>query len=70
MGIRGYMTEKAAAELEEEFKLKRRAVEILDLVVSEWESDPVSVQCFDLRLVAEAKKVVKRIKELNQNEGS
>lgn len=28
---------------------------VLDLIVAEFESDPMSVQCFDLRLVARAK---------------
>lgn len=59
-----HLTEKAAKEMEEKFTLQRRALELFDLVVSEWESDPDSVQCFDLRLVREAKRVNKRLKEL------
>lgn len=33
--------------------------DVLDLVVAEWESDPMSVQCFDLRIVERAKHLVK-----------
>lgn len=31
---------------------------LLDLINAEWQSDPTSVQCFDLRLVAKVKAVV------------
>jgi hypothetical protein len=30
----------------------------LSMIVAEFESDPMSVQCFDLRVVAQAKKLV------------
>jgi hypothetical protein len=30
---------------------------VLDLIVAEFESDPMSVQCFDLRLVARAREL-------------
>lgn len=66
------MNEKERAKLIEEIKgleevltLKYRAVEILDLVVAEWDSDPMSVQCFDLRIVKEAKTIMNRLRELN-----
>lgn len=35
-------------------ELEDRALEIFKLVVAEWKSDPMSVQCFDLRIVREA----------------
>lgn len=35
----------------------------LSLIVAEFESDPMSVQCFDLRLVADAKAAVKKWQE-------
>ena len=38
----------------------KRAWEILRLVVAEWRSDPMSVQCFDLRIVREATELVDR----------
>ncbi len=50
--------------MEEDFALRDRLLEIMDLVVAEWESDPMSVQCFDLRIVEEAKAASKRRKEL------
>lgn len=30
---------------------------VLDLIVAEFESDPMSVQCFDLRIVERAKEL-------------
>lgn len=52
------LTEKTIKDIEAKFDDTRRAWEILSLVVAEWESDPMSVQCFDLRIVNEAKKLV------------
>lgn len=31
---------------------------VLDIIIAEFQSDPMSVQCFDLRIVARAKKVI------------
>jgi len=45
--------------------LRREAVQILGGVVAEWKSDPMSVQCFDLRIVQRAGEVVERIKMLD-----
>lgn len=58
------LTPKAERELEERWKLEKEAFRLLDLVVAEWESDPTSVQYFDLRIVEDAKRVVKRLKQL------
>lgn len=58
------MTKKAEEELELKFNLQRRAEELLEIIVAEWESDPMSVQCFDLRIVEEAKAVSKKLKSL------
>jgi hypothetical protein len=58
------LTPKAEREMEERFKLEKEALQILDVVVAEWASDPLSVQCFDLRIVERAKFIVKRLKEL------
>ena len=68
--MRAYMTEKAIKEMEELFKLKNRGIDILELVVSEWETDPMSVQCFDLRIVNEAKILIKRLRKLDILHGS
>lgn len=35
-------------------ELEDQALEIFKLVISEWKSDPMSVQCFDLRVVQKA----------------
>jgi hypothetical protein len=51
-------------ELDERYKLELEALDIFDLVVSEWTSDPMSVQCFDLRIVERAKYISARLKKL------
>lgn len=63
------LTEKSKREMEEALALKREAVHILNLVVAEWNSDPMSVQCFDLRIVERAKHVVLRLAELDRGLG-
>lgn len=42
------------------------AWKILDLIVAEWESDPTSVACFDLRVVNRAKEIIARRKQLDK----
>jgi len=59
-----YLTPKAEREMEERFALEKEAFKILGLVVAEWKSDPMSVQCFDLRIVERAKYVVARLEKL------
>ena len=59
-----YLTEKAQKDIEEGFKLKREALEILDTINAEWKSDPTSVRCFDLRMVKRTGEILKRLKEL------
>ena len=54
---------EAALELDEVFSLRGKALDILAAVVFEWESDPMSVQCFDLRMVEEAKRVDKELRK-------
>jgi hypothetical protein len=58
------MTPKAIAEMEERFALQQEAIDLLGLVAAEWDSDPMSVQCFDLRIVNRAKQVVARLSQL------
>lgn len=58
------LTPKAEREMEERFKLEKDALRLLGIVVAEWKSDPLSVQCFDLRIVEEAKMVVERLEKL------
>ena len=33
---------------------------VLDIIVAEFQSDPMSVQCFDLRIVERAKNVINK----------
>lgn len=66
--MRPALTDKAVREIEEGFKLQQRAWEILDIVVAEWKSDPLSVQCFDLRIVEEAKRLIARRKVLDKTD--
>jgi hypothetical protein len=63
--MRPQLTEKAQREMEEVWTLRREALAILRLVIAEWESDPQSVQCFDLRIVERAKEVSRRIRKLD-----
>ncbi len=58
------LTPKAQREMEERWKLQRRAVELLDIISTEFRSDPMSVQCFDLRIVDESIKVSARLRTL------
>jgi len=58
------LSDEAARELEERFRLERRAVQLLGIIVAEFQSDPMSVQCFDLRIVNEAIATVERLKKI------
>lgn len=40
----------------------REAMRVLHLIVAEFTSDPMSVQCFDLRVVERAKEVIAKQK--------
>lgn len=46
--------------LEELGPIEAEMFALLDLISAEWQSDPMSVQCFDLRLVAKVKAVVEK----------
>lgn len=37
---------------------EKELFDVLDLIVAEFESNPMSVQCFDLRTVERAKKII------------
>ncbi len=60
---------KIARKMEESWKLRDRAVELLDLVVTEWKTDLTSVACFDLRIVNEAKEIINRLEILKKELG-
>jgi len=59
------LTKKAMEQMDEAFKLKIEALDIFKLVVAEWETDPQSVQCFDLRIVNRARQIVDRLKKID-----
>lgn len=65
--MRPQLTPRAQKQLEESFKLEREAIQLLDVIVAEFESDPMSVQCFDLRIVERAKHVVKRLRQIDKD---
>lgn len=59
------MTNKAIQQMDERFNLQHEALDIFRAVVSEWKSDPTSVQCFDLRIVERALYIDARLKEID-----
>lgn len=59
------LTPKAQREIESMWALRREAVQLLGLVVAEWTSDPMSVQCFDARTVKRATEVVAELERLD-----
>lgn len=56
------MTPKAQRDLERVWDLKREALILLGHVVAEWDTDPKSVACFDLRIVKRSKEVLAELK--------
>jgi hypothetical protein len=65
--MRQHLKPETVKELETMFDLRREAIQILDLVVAEWKSDPMSVQCFDLRTVERAKVVMDGLNKLKHH---
>ena len=55
---------QAQDELSQKYKLETRAIELFNIIVAEFESDPISVQCFDLRIVEEAKSVAAGLRQI------
>lgn len=49
------------------YELERRAIKVLNLIVAEFTSDPMSVQCFDLRTVAEAKEIIASFRQMERS---
>lgn len=56
------MTHKAEAQMERRFDALREAEILIDLVAAEFRSDPMSVQCFDLRVVERVKACAETLK--------
>lgn len=51
------LTQRGQELAERRFEIDRCLLDIMGLVVAEWQSDPQSARCFDLRIVEEAKKL-------------
>jgi hypothetical protein len=60
------LSHKAEKAIEESFDLKREGMELLGLIAAEFKSDPMSVQCFDLRIVERTKYVTERLAQLKR----
>lgn len=57
-----HLSEKAIREIEEDFKNTHEAFTLLAMINAEFQSDPLSTQCFDQRTVERVKTcVVKRM---------
>lgn len=59
-----YLKPDAAKAIERNFDLTDEAWRVLELIVMEFKTDPMSVQCFDFRIVDRAIKTVKEHNEL------
>lgn len=58
------LTTKAQEDIERMWEARHEAIQVLDLVVAEWNSDPLSVQCFDARTVERGKAAVATLRAL------
>ena len=58
------LTDRYSRQPTEAMNADARVWQIMDLVCAEWESDPTSVMCFDLRIVQEAIALVRRRKAM------
>ncbi len=61
----GWLTDEAHKEMVDQQAADDRVWHIMDLICAEWDSDPMSVQCFDLHIVEEAKALVKKRKKMH-----
>lgn len=52
------LTQEQETQIEESFTNDREAHTLLALIDAEFQSDPMSVQCFDLRIVQRVKECV------------
>lgn len=58
------LTDEGFKEICRQQDADKRVWELMDIICSEFQSDPMSVQCFDLRVVDEAIKLVRDRKEM------
>ncbi len=64
-GLHYHITAAEERAVEKGWDLDARAWRALQLVAMEFATDPMSVQCFDLRLVEEVKTIVREARELD-----
>ena len=62
------MTDKQLEELKAEQTIYHEAFELLRIINAEFQSDPMSVQCFDLRVVERVKNWVERYDEAKKSQ--
>lgn len=61
------LTPKAASEMATNFENMQEAFRLLDLIDAEFRSDPMSTQCFDLRIVQRVAACVAARKQFVKN---
>ena len=63
------LSPRAMKKQDEKSRIEIEAFSVLHQIVAEFESDPMSVQCFDLNLVNRAIYISKLLKEYNESVG-
>lgn len=59
-----HLTDEATETIMKRGELQDEAWLLLKLINAEWESDPMAVQCFDLRIVERVKKAVRQHEDI------
>lgn len=62
VGIKPEYYDKFSPPSREECEMAR----LLDLINAEWQSDPLSVACFDLRIIKDVRRALASFKEREQ----
>ncbi len=61
--VRPRLSDDVQRDIENSVSNQREAFRLLDLIDAEFQSDPTSVQCFDLRIVQQVRECVSKHKE-------
>jgi hypothetical protein len=61
-----HLTPAAQREFKDRYDNEKEAYALLDLINAEFQSDPTSTQCFDLRIVARVKVCVETVERLKK----
>lgn len=62
--MNGELTDRAAREMRESHEVDIRVWQLMEIITAEFKSDPMSVQCFDCRIVREAIDLVAKRKKM------